>query len=100
MASYTIAAGGRAAHNKTLVAATVDTVTFTDDVDEIDIINLDGVAAIYYTVDGSTPTVEGANTRVLPSGTLSADRVSARGFSAPVVKLISAGIPKYSVEGV
>lgn len=98
MASYTIAAGDRAAHDKTLVAATVDTVTFTEDVSVIEVIGLDGAAPIYFTVDGSVPTVGGAKCFVLPAA-VSVNEVTAPGGVAPVVKLISAGTPRYSVVG-
>lgn len=96
MASYTIAANEIAAHDKTLVAATVDTVTFTDDVDAIEVVT-DGAARLYYTVDGSTPTVGGANTRML-SAAISRAVVATPSGSPPAVKLISAGTPTYSVQ--
>lgn len=97
MASTTVAAGKIGAHNITLSASTVDTVTFTDDVSSVEVINLDGAAAIYYTIDGSTPTVAGANTFVLPA-TISSAVHGTPGSAATVVKLISSGTPKYSVQ--
>jgi hypothetical protein len=41
-----------------LTASTVDTVTFDYHVPEVEVINLNG-AGLYFTVDGSTPTVAG-----------------------------------------
>lgn len=98
MASFTIAAGNRAAHDKTLSADTVDTVTFTDDYGQVEIVT-DGAAKLYCTIDGSTPTVGGAKTLILPAaiGTLTID---APGGTPPVVKLISSGTPTYSVVGI
>lgn len=99
MASYSVAAGERGAHRKTLVASTVDTVTFSRDVDMVEVLNLDGAAEIYFTTDGSTPTVGGANTDVLPAAVNAVERdVPTSG--ATVVKLISSGTPMYSVVGV
>jgi hypothetical protein len=95
MASYSVAAGQVGAHAKTLVASTVDTVTFTDDVDEIEVMS-DGTSAVYFTVDGSTPAVGGAGTWGLPASP-AARTVEVRSASGTVVKLISAGTPLYSV---
>lgn len=97
MPSYTVAAEKNGAHAKTLVAATVDTVTFTGDVDDVEIVSHDGAAAIYVTVDGSTPTVAGEGTRVLPAA-IGALVTRAPGSGNTVVKLISAGTPTYSVQ--
>lgn len=99
----TIATGKTAAHAITLTAATVDTVTFTDDVATLEIIKHDTVAAIYYTVgtvndSPAAPTVGGSHTRVLPNA-LCVDRLAAPGGSPPVVKLISSGAAIYSVQG-
>jgi hypothetical protein len=97
MASYTIAAGGRAAHDKTLVASTVDTVTFPGDVSTVTVIS-DGAAKIYFTVDGTDPVVSGDKTFMLPAA-VSEFEVPSPGSQSAVVKLISAGTPTYSVVG-
>lgn len=101
MATYALAAGERAAHAKTLVASTVDTITFTDDVDAVEVVS-DGVAAIYVRVDGSAPTVAGAFSYVMPAGVQSVRTIPMPGRDAgsSVVKLISAGVPTYSVTRV
>ena len=99
MASYSVAATERAAHAKTLTAATVDTVTFDADFSSIEVISHDGAAAIYFTVDGTTPTVGGANTYFIPAAVASREvKVGTAGDTA--VKLISSGTPTYSVQGV
>jgi hypothetical protein len=100
MATYTLAAGDIGAHNKTLAAGVVDTVTFPADFHRITIIS-DGAAAIFYTTDGSTPTVAGANCYILPAGAVSADTRTPQDVGAgagTTVKLISAGTPTYSVQ--
>ena len=94
MGTYT---GDRAVHAKTLSAATVDTVTLSRPGSKVEVLNHDGVAAIYFTVDGSTPTVAGAATYVIPAAA-GALEVNAEDAQPPtVVKLISAGTPTYSV---
>ena len=98
MASYTLTGSQVAAHDKTLVAATVDTVTFPGHVGKVEVLNINGAAAIYFTVDGSTPTVSGANTYALPAAVASRE-VRAPATGTTVVKLISAGTPTYSVTG-
>lgn len=111
MASYTLTYGDRAAHAKTLVAATVDTVTFpagdpaspgwARQPKKIKVIS-DGTADIYFTVDGSAPTVAGAKTYRIQSvaGSETATLNDGNPNDAVVVKLISAATPKYSVVAV
>lgn len=110
MGSYTIAAGARAVHAKTLVAAAEDTVTFTGRVDgEVTLlVHPGGTDPVYVTTDGTAAAVAGANTRVVwpgfaailtdqRQGTLSG--LAGSTDAAPtVVRLISAGTPTYSVE--
>jgi hypothetical protein len=104
MAAHSVAADERAAHAKTLVANTQDTVTFASDFEEVDI-HSDGVAAIYFTVGvggAGQPdaTVAGAKTYLMPAGVVSRRRVRVPGSGNTVVKLISAGVPTYSVAQV
>jgi hypothetical protein len=96
MATY---AGSRIQH-QTLTASTVDTVTFDADYTYVEIVNRDGAAEIYATVDsGITPTVGGAGCDVLPAG-MSSLIVNASGYGSPTsIKLISAGTPAYTVKG-
>jgi hypothetical protein len=81
-----------------LTAATVDEVVFADTLKAVEVWKDESVK-LYYTVDGSTPTVGGSNTHEMPA------RESVRTVLVPsssprvatVVKLISAGTPEYSV---
>lgn len=82
----------------TLVASTVATVTLDADYSFVEVVNVTGSAAIYFTVDGTTPTVEGAGTHVLPA-TIGGLELTPAGSAAIVVKMISAGTPKVSVRG-
>lgn len=98
MTTFAVAASEVGAYEKTLVASTVDTVTFAFLPDEIAIYS-SGSAAISFTVDGTTPTANGAGTFYLPATasvyTIRPERVV--GSTPCVVKLISAGTPTYSV---
>lgn len=97
MASYSVAAGEIAAYNKTAVAATVDTITFADDRGTVRVYNDSGTAAIFFTVDGTTPTVNGA-TCYRVAATVGGWTDVAAG-ATKTVKVISSGTPVYSVEG-
>lgn len=88
------------ADHGTLVAATVTTVTLTRDFQRVEVVNVTGTAAIYFTVDGSDPTVGGDDTYVLPAAICSFEAPSASSGSTTVVKLISSGTPGFAVEGV
>lgn len=96
MATYT---GKRIVH-ATLTANTVDTITLDGDYASVEIVNRDGAAEIYATIDTTTaPTVGGAGCDVLPAA-IGALTVDAPGYGpATVVQLISAGTPAYTVKG-
>lgn len=84
-------------HNGTLVASTVDTVTFTTDWPFVEVKNKDASIGISFTVDGTTPTYEGDEAYwVGPNEAI----VVASNASGDPVKLISSGTPKYIVTGV
>jgi hypothetical protein len=96
VATHTVAADEIGAHSKTLGANTVDTVNFADDVKQIEVVS-DGAAELYFTVDGTAPTVGGAKCYYLPAfGGAREVPVHTGG----TVKLISSGTPKYSVARV
>ncbi len=98
MASYVVANNEVGAHAKTLVAATVDTVTFTDrDAEVVEVVNISGADAIYFTTDGAAPIVAGNGTYFLPALT-STREVGIPTAGTTVIKLISAGTPSYSVS--
>lgn len=102
MATYSVAVstGEKAAWSKALSAAAVDTVTFDQGVSAVRVFNDTGTAAIYFTVDGSTPTVAGAGMFRVPASPGAYLEVGTQGGAATeTVKLISAGTPTYSVAG-
>lgn len=95
-----IVGGGVVAKVKTvtLTAATVSTQTFTGfNASMAEVTSLDGAAEVYFTVDGSTPTVGGENCHVLPAA-ISSLEVKEEISGDAVVKLISSGTPKISVR--
>jgi hypothetical protein len=109
VAEYTVTVAQVGAHAKTLVASTVDTVTFTlgststpgwANVPKRVEILTDGAADIYVTVDGSAPTVAGANCWRVPAiqGSTVVSVSDSNPNDAVVVKLISSGTPSYSVS--
>ncbi len=83
----------------TLVADTVLTLTFDTNFYRVEVLNVDGVAAVYFTVDGSTPTVAGTGSHVLPAAIGSLEVADGTSGQGTVVKLFSAGTPKVSVRG-
>ncbi|MFI8191357.1 hypothetical protein ACIF8T_21480 [Streptomyces sp. NPDC085946] len=99
MADYTVHDGEWGIHGITLEAATITTVHFPDDVNEIEILSHDGAAPIYFTTDGSDPSVEGRGSRVLPAA-ISSAQVQPPTAGPTIVKLISAGSPRVSVTRV
>jgi hypothetical protein len=95
MAAYSVARSKHA----TLVAATVDTVTFSTDWQSVEILNRATSGDIYATVDGTTP-VSGADDTIFvgPNQAVTV-RLPTTGAGTDVIKLISAGTPAYSVMG-
>lgn len=83
----------------TLVAATVTTVTLTVNAGRIEVVNVDGASAVYFTVDGTTPTVAGDNTHVLPAAICALEVQDETAGVNSTIKLISVGTPKISVRG-
>jgi len=100
MATTTLTAGQFGAYAKQLAANTVDTVQFPRQC-SIEVWT-DGTEAVYFTVDGSMPTVAGPACWEIPAGaaeTRVLTGVLAGDSAGTPVKLISAGTPKYSVTG-
>ncbi len=83
----------------TLVADTVTTITFDANFGRVEVLNVDGAAAVYFRVDGTAPTVAGAGSHVLPAAIGSLEIADQTSGQNTVVKLISAGTPKVSVRG-
>ena len=100
MASYSVAAGEVGAQAKTLVANTADTVTIDRDANEIIVTALNTAGLIYFTVDGTAPTVAGNNTYVVPNIVGASKRVTVPSAGDTVVRLISGFAAMYSVEAV
>lgn len=90
MATYTV---DRAKH-ATLIATVVDTVNFNAEWGSIRVFNR-GMVDIYVRLDGTAPTVAGDECYVIPAGTAE-DIIT--GAAISLIKLISSGIPAYSVE--
>lgn len=94
MATYSVAI----AKHPTLAANTVDQVTITGGGQaDVEVLNRDPAADIYFTTDGSVPTVGGDNCYVVRAG--QALQRSVPIAAATVVKLISASAAPYSVTG-
>lgn len=102
MATYTVSAGGTGVEPWTLTASQVDTVTFTDSVDRIEVTS-DGAAEVRVTVDGTTPAVgtAGSSTKGwrLPSGAISTrDLTMSKDKNAGTVKVVSSGTATVSIN--
>jgi hypothetical protein len=94
MATYSPTNGST---HQTLTGATVDTVNLPSDFQSVEVLNRDSTSTIYFTVDGTTPTVAGDGTLVVLPGAALSQAVSGAGNT--VVKLISSGAAAYSVTG-
>lgn len=99
MTAYAVAATEIAAYDKTLVASTVDTVTFDRDCEYVRVTFESGSAAISISVNGTPPTVNGAGTYRLRASAGASIEIPIPTAGDTVVKLISSGTPTYSVEG-
>jgi hypothetical protein len=97
MADVDVAADQIAAHNVQLAAAQVKTVRFAEDLNSVDVIS-DGTAAVYYTLNGSTPAVAGSNCYLIPAGAIGVDTREPPTSGPTLVKLISEGTPVISVQ--
>lgn len=100
MADYTVSAGHKGVGPWPLVASQVDTVTFTDNVGKVLVINPStNTDDVWATNDGTTPSVPGAHVSTaairIPAGF--ALSFTLKG-STDVVKVISSGTPTISVQ--
>lgn len=98
MADHTVAAAEIGVWEQTLGAG-ADTVTFDRDCEEVRVTNVDGVAAIYFTLDNSTPTPGAKSTYWIPAVAGASRTEVVRTSGDTVVKIDSSGTPKYSCEG-
>ena len=100
MASYSVADDEFGVRDKSLAASTVDTVTFARSCEVIEVLNVSGTAAIFFTFDGTVPTVSGAKCYRVPAAAGASRTVRTdTGGADTVVKLISSGTPSYDVSG-
>ncbi len=81
----------------TLVANTVTNLTFSTNGAKVEVLNVDGVAEVYFRTDATNPTVGGANCHLLPAAVNSYE-VADESTGDTVVRLISAGTPRVSVR--
>jgi hypothetical protein len=81
----------------TLTANTAASVQLDPYGEAIEVVNVDGADAIYFTVDGTTAVIGADDTEVVPA-TIAALRVGTAGDQPYTVSMISAGTPKYSVR--
>jgi hypothetical protein len=97
MAEYKVSRRAIGAHAKTLEPDTVDTVVFTDDLRQIEVVS-DGAAEIYFTVDRDAPEVGDEFAYFLPAVPSSRIVKAPEGVrQGTQVHLISPGEPNYSV---
>ncbi len=83
----------------TLSAGVVLPVVFEQDYERIEVLNVDGAAAVYFRVGQTDPAVAAEGSHVLPAaiGSVELDVTTA---GPTEVRLISSGTPKVSVRGV
>ena len=79
-----------------LVATVVDTVTLNYVAGEIIVYNRSGVSDLFFRVDGVNPVISGNNSHIVPVN--SVRHIGPANPDAIEVRLVSAGIPYYSVE--
>jgi hypothetical protein len=94
--AITVAAGKIGTYEQQLTANTILDVDFGDDVDTIEVVNSSGTSSVFFTVDGSAPTVGGQNCYYLPAA-IGSKEVHPPTAGGTVVKLISSGTPTVSV---
>lgn len=85
--------------HSTLVASTVATFTFDSNYGRVEVMNVDGAAAVYVSTTGTNPTVAGTGFDVVPAAVGAAVELVDQTSGNTVVKLISAGTPQVSVRG-
>ncbi|MFG1872142.1 hypothetical protein [Micromonospora arborensis] len=82
-----------------MVANTVATFNFDEDFAQVEVLNVDGKAAIYFRTDGQNPTVAGVGSQVIPA-VIGGLIVTPKTSGNTVIKLISTGTPQVSVRGI
>lgn len=97
MAQLTITtADGEICAYGNLAPGAIDTVTFDVDLSSIEVVKA-GAEEVFFTVDGSDPTVDGKKTFWLPAGGSNGQEVRVETGGDTVVKVRSAAAMKYRV---
>ncbi|MDX3661310.1 DUF4082 domain-containing protein [Streptomyces sp. ID05-26A] len=96
VAEYTVAEGDLGKYEITLAAGIETTVTFSDDLDQVEISNDNGAGRVYFTVDGTPATVRGPRCRQIPAA-MHYVRANVYGVNDTVVRLISEAATMVSV---
>jgi hypothetical protein len=100
MAVHVIPDGQVGVHNLALSANTVEVVQFGQDVDQVEVIQISGSAPVYFTTDGSTPTVPANGAASACYSTIAAMvsvQLDPRTWQATSIGLISASSATVSV---
>lgn len=93
-----VASGEVSSGRLTLTPNEVTTVTFVDNIGTVQVMG-HGEASVYYTVDGTQPTLDGRNTFELPANVTVVDERATRGTEqGDVVKLLSDGVATVRVQ--
>lgn len=78
--------------------ATIDVVTFTGrHVDVVEVVNVAGAADLWFTIDGTTPTVGGRNCHRVPAVAEASRRAETPASAGTLVKLTAATPTSYIV---
>lgn len=96
MADHVVTADQIGAHHKLLVADEVETVTFEDDVDRIEVVS-DGAAPLAFRLDGEAPEAIDDPAAIYMPAAAGVRTLATDGRAPVVVKLISSGTPRISV---
>lgn len=97
MADYTVTKGAIGVYEIPLAADVAKTIEFQRDLSEVEVTALAAEHPVYFTVDGSVPTVAGSNCYMLPPGSTSA-QVEVLTNGNTVVRVISAGAAGVNVS--
>jgi hypothetical protein len=75
-----------------------DNLSFVNRIPRVEVLNVDGSAAVYFTTDGAVPVVRGDGCHVLPAAITALEVDDATPGPTTVVKLISDGTPHVSIR--
>ena len=95
--SYLVSRTERGVHNVALAAGVEMVVDFQDDVSAVEVVSMDGVAPVFFTVDGTAAAVNGRNCHVIPA-VVSSVEVEPTSSGPTKVRLISAAAQTVSVS--